>query len=75
MAEHPLTAFRRERDLTMEALGAAVGVNKTTISRIESGEYDASLRLVRRLVEFADGALSADDFLGRQPPQHAETAS
>ena len=55
----------------MDALAAAVGVSKATISRIESGEQDPSLALIRRLVAYAGGTLSADDFLNRRDSAEA----
>lgn len=71
-SDHPLKRFRTARGLSMQALGDAVGVSKQTISRIESGEDDPSLALIRRIVAFADGALSANDFL-HAPERETET--
>jgi transcriptional regulator with XRE-family HTH domain len=36
--KHPLTKFRDERGLTMADLGDALGVDKGTVSRWESGQ-------------------------------------
>jgi len=66
MSEHAVAAYRRRHGLTMEALGAKVGVAKATIFRIETGE-DASLDLIRRLIAISDGELEAGDFIKANP--------
>jgi transcriptional regulator with XRE-family HTH domain len=78
MSEHPMKAFRRRHDLSQEALGAAVGVQKPMISKIESHAADPSMDLLRRLLAFAESLgdpLSADDFLRRPEPIDAEPAT
>lgn len=44
-----LREVRRSRLLTQQALGAAAGVDRTTIIRIECGEFPAELRTIRQL--------------------------
>jgi DNA-binding XRE family transcriptional regulator len=60
--EHPLKTYRRYHQLTQGKVAAAIGVNKGTISRIETRQLRPTLAVVERLVEFSDGALSADAF-------------
>ena len=36
-ALHPITKFRSENDLTLEAFGAMIGVQKAAVSKWESG--------------------------------------
>lgn len=36
---------RIEKDMSQEALAAAIGVSRQTVSLIESGDYNPSLRL------------------------------
>lgn len=43
---------RKERRVTQEELGAAVGVTRQTIISLENGKYNASLQLAFRLSRF-----------------------
>jgi transcriptional regulator with XRE-family HTH domain len=63
---HPLRRFRTQRKLSMECVAVAVGVSKATISRIETGRQTPTLGIVERLIDFSEGALSADSFLSRR---------
>lgn len=49
-----IAALRRERHLTQEELGLAVGVTRQTIISLESGRYNASLQLAHRLASYFD---------------------
>jgi transcriptional regulator with XRE-family HTH domain len=51
MTLHPLTAYRERQQprLTLEELGARVGVSKPTIWRIEAGQQQPSPDLARAL--------------------------
>lgn len=53
-----------EAEITDETLATAVGVDRTTISRIRRGKQEPSSALIRKIVLFAEGGLSADDLLG-----------
>jgi transcriptional regulator with XRE-family HTH domain len=61
--KHPLTRFRKEKSLTMLELAEKTGIDKSILSRIETRKRNASIEQIRRLVTFADGGLSADDFV------------
>jgi DNA-binding XRE family transcriptional regulator len=63
MSNHPLTAVRKDRDVTLGALAASVKTSKASLSRIEAGKQTPSMRLVERIVKWAGGKLSADDFM------------
>jgi len=59
-----LAAFRKSRDLTLDAFAAAVGIkSKGYISRIESGLDPAGLRLAIRIQRFSEGAVPAIDLV------------
>lgn len=60
---HPLRTFRMQRRLSLESVASAVKVSKATISRIETGRQTPTLGVIERLIEFSEGALSADSFL------------
>lgn len=47
----PVRTYRKYRGLTQEALGKMVGVTKTTISEVENGRKEGSLKLFKRLSE------------------------
>jgi DNA-binding XRE family transcriptional regulator len=47
--EHPLRVWREYRGLSQEALGRLVGLNKMTISGLESGKRDTPSRNWRAL--------------------------
>ena len=44
-----IAELRRERRITQEELGEAVGVTRQTIISLENGRYNASLLLAHRL--------------------------
>jgi transcriptional regulator with XRE-family HTH domain len=60
-----LRVIRRELDLTQERLAAAVGIDRSHISRIERGLKPAAPKLRRRLA----AELGADPW---NPPQQGE---
>jgi len=53
-----------------DAFGAAVGVDRATISRIRRGLNRPSWELAGRIKLATEGAVTADDFL----PEHEPTA-
>ncbi|MDD4850806.1 MAG: helix-turn-helix transcriptional regulator [Gemmiger sp.] len=44
-----LKAARAEKDMTQQALAAAVQVSRQTINAIEKGEYNPTIRLCRAI--------------------------
>jgi transcriptional regulator with XRE-family HTH domain len=66
MDEHPLRAYRHREKLSADSIAAATGINRSTITRIETGKIQPSLDTIGKLIGFAGGALSADSFLGAQ---------
>ena len=49
-----IAQLRRERKVTQEELGKAVGVTRQTIISLENGRYNASLQLAHRLARYFD---------------------
>ena len=47
-----IAELRRERRITQEELGAAVGVTRQTIISLENGRYNASLLLAHKLAQY-----------------------
>jgi transcriptional regulator with XRE-family HTH domain len=58
-----LKALREESNLTMEQLGAALGIKKQTISRYESNQREPEYATLIRIAEFF--GVSTDYLLGR----------
>ena len=50
--QNRIAQLRRERRITQEELGAAVGVTRQTIISLENGRYNASLLLAHRLARY-----------------------
>lgn len=50
--ENRISALRRARHVTQEELGQAVGVTRQTIISLETGRYNASLRLAHRIARY-----------------------
>ena len=49
-----IAELRRERRITQEVLGAAVGVTRQTIISLENGRYNASLLLAHKIARYFD---------------------
>lgn len=64
--KHPLAIFRARQSLKQRDVAEAVGVTRWTIAMIEAGKYDASGKLLRRLIEFTGGEVTANELV-RQP--------
>ena len=50
--QNRIAELRRERRVTQEELGEAVGVTRQTIISLENGRYNASLLLAHRLARY-----------------------
>ena len=49
-----IAELRRERRITQEELGAAVGVTRQTSISLENGRYNASLLLAHKIARYFD---------------------
>lgn len=68
MNTHPLATFRAERELTQEALAQLLGVTKSSVSRIESGNQRPSPELAIMIRDLTGIAL---DELFERPVESA----
>ena len=50
--QNRIAELRRERNITQEELGRAVGVTRQTIISLEGGRYNASLLLAHKLARY-----------------------
>jgi DNA-binding XRE family transcriptional regulator len=49
--EHPLSLYRRARDLTQAEIAVALGVDQGTIANIETGKRPPSWKLAARIAK------------------------
>ena len=66
--QNRIAQLRRERRITQEELGAAVGVTRQTIISLESGRYNASLLLAHKIARYF-GLTIEEVFLFEDEPQ------
>jgi DNA-binding XRE family transcriptional regulator len=59
----PLKSERMRRGVIPDAIAKAVGVSRSTISRIENGRKRASPELAIRIEKFFSGAVTRDQIL------------
>ena len=59
-----LKAARAEKDMTQDFLAAKVGVTRQTISAIEKGNYNPTIKLCRAIC--AELGKSLDDLFGEE---------
>ncbi|MCH5268650.1 MAG: helix-turn-helix transcriptional regulator [Lachnospiraceae bacterium] len=52
--KNSLEVFRKEKNISQEALGKAVGVSRQTIISLEKGKYNPSLELAFKLSKYFD---------------------
>ena len=50
--QNRIAELRRERRITQEELGEAVGVTRQTIISLENGKYNASLQLAHKIAKY-----------------------
>ena len=54
-----IAQLRKERRITQEELGLAVGVTRQTIISLENGRYNASLLLAHKLARYFDTTIES----------------
>ena len=57
--QNRIAALRKERRITQEELGLAVGVTRQTIISLENGRYHASLLLAHKLARYFDTTIES----------------
>jgi transcriptional regulator with XRE-family HTH domain len=69
--QHPLRRFRLEAGWSIDALAAETGINKSTISRIETWHLWPRIDVIAKILDAIDGRgdhIDANDFL----PSHCQ---
>ena len=57
--QNRIAALRKERRITQEEWGLAVGVTRQTIISLENGRYNASLLLAHKLARYFDTTIES----------------
>lgn len=60
---HPLTAYRNEHGLSLEALGAQIGATKSMVWKWEKGETVPRRHFANKLYELTEGKVTPNDFV------------
>ena len=71
LPEHPLTAYRQRRSLSLDAFAALARTTKSTIWRIENGQQTPSVGLLHRLVQATGGEITGAELLIAHPNKGA----
>lgn len=58
---HPLTAYREDKKLTLEAFGLTVQASKSQVWKWENGSIPRPKQMAR-IIEATNGAVSAQDW-------------
>lgn len=64
--EHPLRRWRREQQLTLEALGEKLGVPATTLCNYEIGRRIPRRKIMDRIQQVTQGVITPNDFYAGQ---------
>lgn len=63
---HPLRRWRHKKQLSLEALGAQLGVNRSTLSYYETGNRIPRPPIMERIRRVTEGEVTASDFYPRE---------
>lgn len=66
MDGHPLKRWRRENNLTLEALGQQIGVTRSSLSHYETGARIPRPQIMEKIREATGGAVRPADFYPSQ---------
>lgn len=61
-AMHKLREYRKAKKLTLEDMGALLGVSRNSVSRYERGEQDPTLPILERIVKVTGGRVKPQHF-------------
>ncbi len=70
MKREKLIKAREAAGMSQDALGAAAGVTKWTINRIEGGERNPSFDVMQKIIAALGGSVSADIFTPTGPARN-----
>lgn len=62
MDMHPLRAWRKKNNLSLEAFGRQIGVNRSTLSYYESRTHIPRPRIMEKIRQATGGAVRPADF-------------
>ena len=61
--KHPLAVFREEQKVGPSVAAAMLAISRQSLFRIERGEQKPSVDLIRRIIDFTGGKVSANDLV------------
>jgi transcriptional regulator with XRE-family HTH domain len=64
---HPLKAYRKARKIPLHDVAKATQLSKASLSRIEAYKQSPSRPSLDRLIKYAGGLLTPNDFFGAGP--------
>lgn len=62
-SKHPLAVYREEMKLGPSDAAARLAISRQSLFRIERGEQKPSIDLIRRIVVFTGGRVTANDLV------------
>lgn len=69
---HALRAWRKSRNISLEALSASLAVSTASLSRIERNEQWPDRAIVERVIQMTEGEVTANDFVDMPSPAEAQ---
>ncbi|RAI01140.1 hypothetical protein DLJ53_18155 [Acuticoccus sediminis] len=64
---HPLRKYRLAKRLTLDQVAVALGVDRSTVWRWESGERDLTANVMRQIVAFTEGEVTPEALIEFRP--------
>jgi putative transcriptional regulator len=64
---HPLTEYRKQKNISLDIFAVKVGMSKASISRLESGKQKPSADLLIRIAEVTNNQVTPNDILFFEP--------
>jgi DNA-binding XRE family transcriptional regulator len=61
--KHPLAAYREAKNVRPSVAAKELAISRQSLFRIENGDQTPSVELIKRIVAFTDGKVSASDLV------------
>lgn len=61
--KHPLAAYREAKNVRPSVAARELEISRQSLFRIENGDQTPSVDLIKRIVAFTDGKVSASDLV------------
>lgn len=70
-----LVAYLKERGATDADFANAIGVDRSSVTRMRNGGQVPSADVMRRIADVTDGLVTPNDFFGVKTPARAESTA